>query len=372
MSSSTNTFFEEKRQWSKIKDQVLEKYMPVYLAKVNTLTPRRSILLIDGYAGPGEFDDHTKGSPYIICSAAEKYAKSNYRAFFINKSLRYHQRLEKVIQENNWTATARAVRADSLSWLQNFSQTLTNQTVFLYLDPFGPTGCSFEALKPFLTRGKAYSTEILLTMNMPGIPRLAAPHAVAAGRQEEKWLQKNHQRLSEIFGGDYWRESSLRLDLSDEERGRCLIEAYIKKLAQYLPFTGSCPVRARVDKRVKYYIVFASRHPDAMLLMNNYMIEAYGSHMHKASYDGTLFENLNWREMRDINNLAQIILDTVQRYPGKTRAFIWLQIVRAYFMQYLESEYKDIIQQLVDERRLICPTPRKTKRLNDDCALYLP
>jgi three-Cys-motif partner protein len=225
MLASTSNFFEGKREWSKIKDQVLSKYMPAYLGKVNTLLPPRPILLIDGYAGPGIFDDGSKGSPYIICSVAEKQVKGNYQAIFINKHLKYHRILEQVIQENDWTSSAKAVRNDSLTWLQNFSQTLRNETIFLYLDPFGPTGCTFETLKPFLTRNKAYSTEILLTMNMPGIPRLAARHAVAAGRGEEKAIQMNHRKLTKIFGGDYWQDIMFRLDLSDEERGKCLIDA---------------------------------------------------------------------------------------------------------------------------------------------------
>ena len=51
MVESSDEFFEGKRPWSKIKDEVLEKYMTPYLAKVNTRG--QPILLIDGYAGPG-------------------------------------------------------------------------------------------------------------------------------------------------------------------------------------------------------------------------------------------------------------------------------------------------------------------------------
>jgi three-Cys-motif partner protein len=80
MSITTDDFFAGKRPWSIIKDQVLEQYMPGYLAKVNRL--RRPILLIDGYAGPGVFDDGKPGSPLIMCAAAEKIAKGNYAAFF--------------------------------------------------------------------------------------------------------------------------------------------------------------------------------------------------------------------------------------------------------------------------------------------------
>src|SRR4249920_586648 len=73
MVESSDEFFEGKRRWSEIKDEVLGNYMTPYLAKVNTRG--QPILLIDGYAGPGIFEDGAAGSPLIICDKAEKWAK---------------------------------------------------------------------------------------------------------------------------------------------------------------------------------------------------------------------------------------------------------------------------------------------------------
>src|SRR5260370_27398355 len=97
MGESSDDFFEGKRLWSKIKDEVLEKYMTPYLAKVNTRG--QPILLIDGYAGPGVFEDDALGSPLIICDKAEKWANGNYHAIFINNKRKYHERLLREIQQ---------------------------------------------------------------------------------------------------------------------------------------------------------------------------------------------------------------------------------------------------------------------------------
>ena len=77
MTEQNDDFFEGKRPWSVIKDEILGAYMSPYIAKVNRL--KRRILLIDGYAGPGVFDDGSAGSPLIICQAAERFAKGNYQ-----------------------------------------------------------------------------------------------------------------------------------------------------------------------------------------------------------------------------------------------------------------------------------------------------
>ena len=133
--------------------------------------------------------------------------------------------------------------------------------------------------------------------------------------------------------------------------------------------------RSERDNTVtKYYIVFASHHKDAMILMNDIMVKAYASGIHDATYTDLWagVEDWTWRDARKVSGLDQVILDAVQAHSGETRKFIWFRIVQAHFRCYLESEYRDAVQKLIDEEKLISPTPRPKKRLNDDCVLYLP
>lgn len=147
MSELTDDFFAGKRPWSVIKDQVLKNYMSPYLAKVSRLN--RPILLIDAYAGPGVFDDGSSGSPLIMCQAAETFAKGNYVAFFVNNDEAYQKKLDMIFQKEGWSRSAHALFADSHQLLQYLPSMLADQTVFLYLDPFGLNGCEFALLEPF-------------------------------------------------------------------------------------------------------------------------------------------------------------------------------------------------------------------------------
>ncbi len=273
LAETEDDFFEGKRPWSVIKDQVLKQYMSPYLAKVKQL--KKPILLVDGYAGPGVFDDGEPGSPLIMCQAAEKFTPRGYRAFFINKRPKYHKKLEGVLQKAGWDGAATPILGDTTKILPDIASTLRDHTVFLYLDPFGPTGCPFALLEPFLTRNPSYSTEMVIMMHMPVLHRLAARKAVEAGREDEDLIQKMHQRVTLTLGGDYWKPILWDGTRKAEEREFQLIEAYRNKLASYLPYVGSCPVREGPTDRIKYFIVFVSRHPDAMLLMNDAMIKAY-------------------------------------------------------------------------------------------------
>jgi three-Cys-motif partner protein len=252
MVESSDDFFEGKRLWSNIKDEVLGNYMIPYLAKVNTRG--QPILLIDGYAGPGIFEDGAHGSPLIMCEKAEERAKGNYRAIFINNKRKYHDRLLSEIQQRGWSNSAEPRLGDTQLVLGDIHKTLRGQTVFLYLDPFGPTGCDFNLLSPFLTRNPRFSTEIVLTMNMPGMHRLAARHVTEDGRKDVETIRDNRLKLTKVFGGDYWKDILLQ-DINAEKREKQLIEAYQKKLADYFPYTRSCPVREGTGKRIKYFIV---------------------------------------------------------------------------------------------------------------------
>jgi three-Cys-motif partner protein len=374
MSQTDDDFFEGKRPWSIIKDNVLKSYMTPYIAKVNRL--RQPILLIDGYAGPGAFMNGEPGSPLIMCQAAEKYARGNYQAIFVNKNPEHHAKLTDVLQKAGWSQSAHALLGDSSQLIRKLPDILTSHTVFLYLDPFGLKGCEFDTLQPFLQRDKQFSTEIVLTLSMPIVHRLASRHAVEEGRINEPRIQTFHDRLTRVFGGNYWKDSMLTSPGDTEKREQALIEEYRSRLAHYLPYSGFCPVREKIGSRTKYFMLFASRHPDTMRLMNDAMHKAYFVNMHRQSFAGTLFESEDWRDTRELHglqacNLSEAILEIVRSYPGKTRTQVWDMLIQKYFMRFTESEYKQSVQALIDEEKLTSPTPRPTRRLNDKCVLYI-
>ena len=85
MGKKVKGFFVGKRPWSIIKDQVLGSYMSPYISKIKKLG--KPILLIDGYAGPGVFENGQPGSPMIMCHAAERFAKGRWEAIFVNNKV---------------------------------------------------------------------------------------------------------------------------------------------------------------------------------------------------------------------------------------------------------------------------------------------
>lgn len=373
MSRYDDDFFAGKRTWSLIKDRILASYVPAYVNKVKRLD--RPIVLIDGYAGPGIFEDGHEGSPLIICSAAEKYAKGHYSAHFFNVEKKFHEKLESMIKSHGWSHSAHCYLGNSLTYINQIPQILKNHTVFLYLDPFGLKGCGFDQLEPFLVRDASYSTEIVLTMCMPVVHRLASRHAIKKGQEDEK-IKSYHLLLTKVFGGEYWKDILLyQQNVAAEDKEFQLIKAYLAKLKQFLPYTGCCPIRQNSDKRIKYFVVFVSRHSHAMLLMNDIMHKEYFSSMHVADNQGTLFGELDWKDMpmpekRSVKQLKDITENLVSQHPGESRSSIWLKVVQANFMDYYHSDYLEALKQLANEKKLLYQVDPQTKRHNDNSKLF--
>jgi len=381
MTNYSASFFDGKREWSEVKDQVLAHYIEAYLKKVKMLN--KPILLIDAFAGQGKFGDGKPGSPLLMLEKAEKYVPNNYFAIFVNKEKEDHRQLEKNIAPYIKNNRALAIHSDAQEMLKVIQRVIKNHTLFLYLDPFGLTGCDFKIIEPLLSRvSHGYSTELLINISMPALHREGARNVVI-----EKGLEKlppqtkmKIKNVDLVMGGNYWRSIEWDRLLSKEEREHNIIKKYQEKLRKYMSYVMSCPVRENEKTHVKYYITFCSRHPDAMVLMNDTMGNAYNKYMHEKSKESLpLFagdssdEFYEWE--RERNKAGKYLYTLVQEYvkkfkPRLRRKKLWEKIVMDHFMQFLEKEYRQVVKKLVEEKKLIAMKPNE--RLNDDSVIYFP
>jgi three-Cys-motif partner protein len=103
---ATDNFFDRKRSWSELKDEILSSYLTPYLTKIShTYCP---ITIADCFAGKGMFDDGQFGSPLFIAQAIKNFIKQSkleveIEGVFIEK--KYFKELEKNLhscEECNW------------------------------------------------------------------------------------------------------------------------------------------------------------------------------------------------------------------------------------------------------------------------------
>ncbi|MBA4318127.1 MAG: hypothetical protein C0412_06980 [Flavobacterium sp.] len=369
MADTENDFFTGKREWSKLKDEVLKKYLPPYLKKVNTL--RKNIIIIDSFAGPGIYDDGEKGSPLFICEIANDCVPSNYLAILVNQNIEHHNSLIGTLKDTPYNYLP--INGSSEDLLTKMHDILQDQTLFIYLDPFGLKGTKFSTIQKYLSRSKHYSTELVINLSIPTILRLSCVKAFSE-KGETPEIKSKHEVLMNALGGDYWKEFLLDDSLSTEVRINRLISEYCNKIRQYLPYVGFCPVYEKTEiSKLKYCIIFASRHPDAQILMNDIMFRAYNKRIWQNYVDGTLFSDSSWEEGLPCDYREKIrenILNILKN--GKfTRKELWLGIISREFMRYQGKDFNSEINYLINNKIIKCEGTDLSKRPNDSTILYL-
>jgi three-Cys-motif partner protein len=222
------SFFDGKRPWSRIKDRVLGTYLPPYLHKVQRLPA--PIVIVDCFAGRGKFRDGTPGSPLIICQQIRQHASTRATAYFVNKRPAHHQALAHTIKAFTDTGIGHPILGQSQTFLVDLTDQLANQSLFVYLDPFGIKGCTFTATKRLLQRNPAASTELLMTISMPILHRLAARRRTV---QESPIITRFHALLDDVFGDVPWRDIMYDQGLTSAEKEERIISAYCEQLRRY-------------------------------------------------------------------------------------------------------------------------------------------
>lgn len=315
----------------------------------------------------------------MIANAAEKYAAGKYDAYFFNIRKSHHVLLKERLKRQGISA-AKPMLGDGIAELKGLIAGLCDETLFLYIDPFG-LNCDFDVLRPLLERDNRHSTEILINLSMPISHRLSSRLAMQNLEAQDQPIDSFHQKLTRVYGGEYWRDSLLSDDYSDaKERERVLIRQYCSELkrTEYLTYAGACPIREKSDSATKYFMVFASPHPDALLLLNDSMCKSFEEHMQSQWAKETMFADLPWTEWRDPLKLQELVVDYVDSNAGANRKEIWVKIVQDHFMLFTSSEYKKAVKANCDSNRLVCETPvakggvRPTRMLNDECVFGLP
>lgn len=368
MSDYGKEFFEGKRPWSKIKDSILASYMTPYLTKVNQLG--KQIILIDGFAGPGTFGEkRNPGSPLIIEQAANRIVPNTHKSYFINNNRKHHQQLDAIREKQKWT-NAEAVFGNANETIPQILQSLTDEVLFLYLDPFGLKDAPFSIIEPILHR--TASTEILIVMHASALHRLAARNAVERGEIDQN-ISRNHQILSDTLGGDYWKEALLdpAPDRTASKREEIVLEGYCKRLKQgNLKCTGFCPVQTTTDRKTKYYVVFATGSDDGLEIMNDNMLSSFERHMTKEEMGDSFFAEQDWIFWRDnAPELEALVLSVIADAPGLSRISYWHKILETHFFRFMQKEYNAAVKRLLNDG-VIRFEPVGSKRYNKLALLF--
>lgn len=357
----SDDFFKQKRAWSKYKDFILDYYLSPYIEKVKKI--RLPILIIDCCAGPGRFEDGSEGSPLIIAKhVAESRQKGiEIKALLLEKKKKYYKSLQSNVQP--YDNCTEVIQADFTDYLDKISQLAKRNTVFLYIDPYGIKELPFDEISKIYEQIKKHgsSVEVLMNFNSPGFVRCGlvalkkeidySIPEVADNFCEEPLSELEGitpQQMDIIAGGDYWREVIADNNLSFAEKEQKVTELYMEQMAKYYSIVCDFSIKEKYYNIPKYRLIYGTRHPDGILLMNDTMYNARERFLKREFADGKLFDIRPEEEQKDVIAFTKKLYEIVKINEPISRKGVKLRAMEYFFCRYNSSDYSEAVTNLLN------------------------
>lgn len=229
------------------------------------------MLYIDGFAGPGEYEDGEDGSPIIALKVARDHIlRSKLQRpgmelvfFFIEKDKARYDNLEKKIDALELPDNFKVeIECDSfehafgsvLGEIEEQSKRLAPS--FVFVDPFGPTGFPMSLLERL---AKQRRSEVLITFNYQAL---------------NQWFlqdKSKHKHLDELYGSDIWHQA---LSTADPRKREDFLRTVYQSALESLGWKVRPFRMINKHNQTQYYLFFATGYWRGMLVMKRAMWSA--------------------------------------------------------------------------------------------------
>jgi three-Cys-motif partner protein len=257
-----DSFFDEPQGAAKLKHEVLRQHLAVYARTTGSRTP---VVLLDGYAGPGQYEEGSPGSPRLMVDTAKAMQNRDIHCIFVERDRHHWQQLQGLLIELG-DEDSEPLYGRLEERLDEVLVKAAGKSLFVFLDPFG-LAIPFAMLCATLRRRPRYGprgvfqpTEVILNFSISGLNR-------AAGRLDSQadspTVAKMHQtRLEELeafLGGPWWQTIWQQ---SSTDRVQRILDEYLRRFRTAFPRwkTLTVPVADSWDGPPSYYLVLLTEH----------------------------------------------------------------------------------------------------------------
>lgn len=279
--TSHDEFFTEQQPVAVFKHTLLSHYLTVWASKLGSRNPE--LAFIDGYAGAGQYDDGTPGSPLLALDISGKIAAQSspkdLRCHFVEQQPEHAQTLRESIAQHPQRSRAQVYEGGIEDHLDGILTHVGERPTLVFLDPFG---ASFDAdlLRETLLAKPGRKVEVLLNVSLTAVWRIGGQ--LAKNQLESRALT----RLDTALGGEWWREEFIKAhtELTLNRSGRAASQASVRvadQFAQRLTSSRrglrslSVPLRKTLDRGPIFSLVLLYDHPDARMVFINAAASAH-------------------------------------------------------------------------------------------------
>lgn len=378
MSQKNDTFFKEKKEWSKTKDELFGCYFKPYFAKI--IHAKYPIVYVDCFAGKGKFDDGEDGSPLIALKIIDEGLESSnvtpglISTYFID--INYASDLKDNLPSSS---NQRAIHIIDGAFEEEIDKILSKvhkANVFLYIDPYGIKALDVPKLRTILKTYNLAGIEILINFNSFGFYRQACnvlrvkiDNSINSYSnfliEYDDSLVNSEEEMNRIFGGSSWKEivyKCKRKELTAFEAEIELSNEFCKNLQvgySGFKYVLNMPLRKGDEINPKYRMIHATNHSDGCLLMANNMFARSQTHRANRLNGGiSLFELDVNDDMTTPESRTEELLSLIGDNDIELR-----ELLCTYYLKFgIKSDTKGLIELLKEneDKLIIRRDPEKT------------
>ncbi|HKR12555.1 MAG TPA: three-Cys-motif partner protein TcmP [Pyrinomonadaceae bacterium] len=322
MTTSDRKHFENYRDQTRVKHEILEAYLPAYFHILKA--SNQNLVFIDGFAGRGTYTmsgsgEIFDGSPLRalkLIARNSQFATQVSTIFIESDRVLFDQLKTKV---DDFVATHPEVRRP-LCLDGRFSDRLNEvldklegnlAPTFLFVDPCGVSGASFNTIQRVMNFRKC---EAFIFFNIDGVRRIAGLESVSDVLIE---LLGSEARANEFH-------NALRASSDVQERERMILTHYCAALREEIGARYLIPFRVEHEEqhRTSHYLIHATKHPLGFKIMKDVMWRRGHSEEQPGALELRQSSRTNLIPMFDQRgDIKKEILSALEQGPRKVSVF---------------------------------------------------
>lgn len=242
----------------------MQKYLDGWLRILGSQRPR--VVFVDGFAGRGEFDDGSEGSPLIAMRMGQERSNicREMICIFVEKNENNFNNLKAVVkrEQANYPFVKVEIQNDEFSnvvteILDDLEEKgLRIAPAFFFIDPFGFSGVPMPLISRIMTQKR---TEVFITFMARDLNRFL-------------FSDRAQQSIAELFG-NVDLSQTLEMSEDSDRRSRALLDAYVGQLKDVAGIRWVLPfnVMSEDRKETLYHLIHGSNHFMGYRLMKGIM-----------------------------------------------------------------------------------------------------
>jgi len=270
-SASDRAHFEDYREQTQVKHEILAAYLAPYFQIVGTTN--NNLVYIDGFAGRGSYTKADTGEVFdgsplraLKLIASNDTFSKKVTAVFIEVDEELYRPLDKVVADF-WAANQhiRKPMTDRCTFAEGVQKFLDRAKgnlapTFLFVDPCGVSGTSFDTIRKVMA---CKSSEAFIFFNIDGVRRIAGLAELSDVLID---LLGSQKRAEKLFAG-------LQQTHDVGERERMILACYREALKEDMRVSFTIPFRVESEDRQKtsHYLVHATNHHLGFKIMKEVM-----------------------------------------------------------------------------------------------------